>query len=344
MGSAATLINMQKTNIPFVSVLLPVLNEAAFIDACLHSIVENNYPLQDLEILIFDGGSTDDTCRKIQLWVAKFPQISLHENKYKYVSYALNMGIEMAKGQYIIRIDAHCIYPKNYFKTLIDAARSTKAQNVGCIWLTAPRKENAAGWAICSALTHPLGIGNALYRLPNVQSQFVDTVPFGCFPKETFSRYGQFDNRLIRNQDYEYNRRITAQGGKIYLVSSIFATYFARSDWRSFWKNNFQNGLWVVYTIKLTGNTKSMHLRHFAPILPILGTLSIIFSNFWVNILLPISMALMLMYVLILLFASISASFKYKSTFIHIWFAFTSLHFAYGFGLLMGIFTKPPSK
>ena len=95
----------------------------------------------------------------------------------------------------------------------------------------------------------------------------VDTVPFGCYRRDTFERFGMYDERLIRNQDFELNYRIRKGNGRIFIVPDSYCTYFARETFKKLWIQNYKNGLWGIRTVLFTGNSNSLALRHYIPMI-----------------------------------------------------------------------------
>ena len=95
----------------------------------------------------------------------------------------------------------------------------------------------------------------------------VDTVPFGCYRKEVFTKYGLYNTKLVRNQDIELNKRIKRGGGKIYLIPDTYCVYYAREKYREIIKNNYLNGKWSILTVYITKTFNSLSVRHFVPMI-----------------------------------------------------------------------------
>ena len=326
---------------PLVSIVIPCLNEARFIEQVIQDILNQRYPQEKLEVFFVDGGSTDGTQAIIQSYSKKNSGIKLLDNPEKFVPIAMNTGIKAANGEIIIRMDAHAGYPSEYVDQLVQGLQETKADNVGGIWITAPRSETQKAKAIATALAHPLGVGNSLFRIGVDEPKEVDTVPFGCYPKEAFEKYGYYDERLQRNQDIELNKRIRQAGGRILLLPNISCTYYARDTYTGLWRNNFGTGRWVILTSWLTKNLSALSLRHFVP----LGFVSylfmlLIFLGLFLAGLLPlwgmlVSLLPLALYLVLLLYTS----FRQKSNthFGYLLGAFITLHLSYGFGSYQGI-------
>src|SRR5439155_16277637 len=124
--------------------------------------------------------------------------------------------------------DAHSVYPRDYVSRLVTALQETGADNVGGVVVTLPADDTATARAIALAFSHPLGVGNAYFRIGVAGPRWVDTVPFGCFRRELFERVGMFDEELVRNQDDEFNLRVIGRGGRILLLPDVVSRYYAR--------------------------------------------------------------------------------------------------------------------
>jgi glycosyltransferase involved in cell wall biosynthesis len=213
---------------PRVSIVMPCRNEAAYIGACLDSILATDYPLELMEVLVADGRSDDGTREIVEQCAARNPCIRMLDNPARITPAALNTAILAATGDVILRMDAHAVYPRNYVSRLVAALEETGADNVGGVIVTQPADDTPTARAIALAFAHPLGVGNAYFRVGIAGRRWVDTVPFGCFRREVFDRIGLFDEDMIRNQDDEFNLRLIGRGGRILLLPDVVSTYYAR--------------------------------------------------------------------------------------------------------------------
>ena len=227
---------------PLVTVLVPCRNEGSYIAACLASILGTTYPLDRLEVLVLDGQSDDGTAEEVAAVAAQMPVVRLLTNPGRVVPTGLNIGIRAARGEVIVRMDAHTEYPADYIPRLVHWLQASGADNVGGSCITRPAGDTAAARAIAVALAHPFGVGNAHFRLGTTKMREVDTVPFGCFPRSVFERLGLFDEELARNQDDEMNFRIARAGGRILLVPDVVSYYYARPSWTKLATMYYQYG------------------------------------------------------------------------------------------------------
>lgn len=326
------------TNEIIVSVVMPVYNEEQYIEKCVDSLLLQDYPIDKMEWIFVDGCSTDKTVEILSSYQEKYPSlIKVYNNPNKIVPYAMNIGIAASKGKYIVRLDAHADYATDYILKCIYYLENTDAENVGGV---AETKANGfMGNAIAKMLSSKFGVGNSQFRT-NGESGYVDTVPFGAFKRAVFSKYGGYDERLVRNQDNEMNFRIRKNGGKIYLSNDIHLSYYCRDSIKGISAMARKNGMWNIITMKLCPG--SMGLRHFIPfafVLSIigLGILSLVHSLFAALLCAELSLYLLL---------DIVFSIKQAETlkeFLALTVLFPIFHVAYGFGSMIGI-TKLFSK
>lgn len=246
-----------------ISIIIPCRNESPFIQACLDSIRNQDYPQDLLKIFISDGMSNDGT-RIILDAISKFDsRISVIDNSQRTVPHALNLGIEASKSEIIVRMDVHAEYPKDYLSSLVQAINLHHADNVGVPWDTLPGGPGLQAHAVAASLRSAFGIGLASYRLGVDQPTEVDTVPFGCFRREVFDKIGLFDEELHRNQDDEFNARMKKNGMRIVLLPGPRIRYFARETILKSSKMMYQYGYFKPLVNRKIGTPAT--LRQFVP-------------------------------------------------------------------------------
>lgn len=319
-----------------LSIVIPCRNEEKLIGKCLDSILEQDYPKENLEILVADGMSTDKTRDILKDYASKYTFIRWIENPKKIASAALNIMIPQAKGEVIVRIDAHNKYPKDYVSKCVRYLDEYKADNVGGVCLTMPGTETIVAKAIALALSSGFGVGNSLFRIGVKEPTYVDTVPFGCYRREVFDKIGVFDEDLVRNQDDEFNARLIKHGGKILLVPDIISYYFARETYSKLWKMYYQYGYFKPLTvIKLKG---VFTLRQIVPGL-LVGSMIILFLIGLINkYVFFLFMAEVVIYIAAnFIFSFLLAVKKTIRLLPFLMVAFAMVHFGYGIGYLKGI-------
>lgn len=321
-----------------LSVICPIYNEEKYIVQCIESLLQQDYPQDDLEILFVDGMSTDKTREILAAYIKKYSFIKMLDNPKKIVPYAMNAGIKASKGEIIIRLDGHVVYPQNYFSALVKNLKQLDADNVGALCETLPCGSSAKEVAIAEALSSSFGMGNSYFRIGCDKVKLVDTVPFGCFKRKVFDKVGLYDNELIRNQDDELNGRIIKNGGKIYLIPSIVTKYYARDKVSKVRKMFYQYGLYKPLVNKKLGAPATV--RQFFPLVFVLGLIiGAILSCFsWIIAVIYVSVIVIyLLLALYFTFQSVRRTGKW-SLFLYQPLIYLTIHTSYGWGYLVGIY------
>jgi glycosyltransferase involved in cell wall biosynthesis len=322
---------------PTVSVIIPMRNEEKYIGQCLESILNNDFSKEQIEILVVDGRS-QDASREVVAAIAKHhPQVRIIDNPKGIVPPGLNTAIRMAKGRYIIRMDAHSEYPAHYISACVQELEKGNADVVGGRLITKPGAETLSARAIALLSQHPFGVGNSGFRL-GWQGRYVDTVPFGAFRREIFDRVGLFREGLIRHQDFEMNARIRRAGGRIFLSPEIYFTYYNLPSVSALLRRAFRDGLWVArawvrYPITFCP-------RHSAPLVLLL----LLTMPFFLSSIVPgaelLSLAILSSYCVLMLVASIQIALRHGLRMLLILpLLFLSFHLVYGAGSLSGLFS-----
>jgi len=321
-----------------ISIIIPTLNEELYITSCLDSILDTEYDIKEIEVFVVDGMSSDKTRELVRGYTHKYGFIKLIENKQRHTPLAMNLGIKASKGEFIFIISAHAVYDSNYFLKLLENIQKLQADCVGGVLVTDVKNKNMKSNAIKEILMHRFGVGNATFRVGSSQVEEVDTVAFGCYDKKVFKKYGYYDERLLRNQDIELNKRILNNGGKIYLIPDVQATYYARENFKGLAQNNYNNGLWNMRTAYYTKTLNSLSLRHFIPLLFMLSLIiPTLFSMFFPKMIF-LSLLSLSSYLALVILISLKLKEKYNS-FNYLVISFIILHFSYGIGSFIGIFS-----
>jgi succinoglycan biosynthesis protein ExoA len=300
-----------------VSVIVPCYNEQARIEQLLNAIYEQSYPFNEIEVIIADGMSTDQTRTVINRFQDNHPKL-------------LVRIIDNLKRAIPSGLNRNCVL----------ALESGKGDNVGGIWRIQAGTSSWIAKSIAITASHPLAVGDAHYRIGGV-AQEVDTVPFGAFRRELIEKIGMFDETLLTNEDYEFNVRVRKSGGKVWMDPSIHSIYFARSTLLELSEQYWRYGYWKAQMLRRYPET--VRWRQALPPLFVLsllclGLLSIVwFLARWLFTIIVI------LYTIIICMAGIHSSIKHRdlSLVIGIPLATATIHLSWGLAFLWGIVLKP---
>lgn len=248
------------TSITRVSVVAPMYNEAEHIGHVVADIAAQDFD-GELEFIVADGGSTDGSVAVLRAAAERQGlDVQVIGNPDRWVSHGLNACIRAAAGELVIRVDCHSRYPRNYVRRCVEVAAETGAENVGGV--ATPRGRTPTQQAVAVAIDSPFG-GIGWSRHADTQRAEVDTVPFGAFRRETFTKVGLFDESLVRNQDDEFNLRLRLAGGRIIRDPSITLEYTPRGTFRSLFRQYYEYGRWKVPV--MLKHRRIVSLRSLAP-------------------------------------------------------------------------------
>ena len=325
---------------PKVSIIIPCYNEEKTIGLLLIAIQKQDYPLSNIEIVIADSLSTDATKKKISEFIKSNPSVFVKvvDNAKQTIPSGVNAAADEATGEILIRLDAHSEPNEEYVKTSVDLLMNNVAENVGGIWEIQPGEDTCIAKAIAKAAAHPLGVGDAKYRV-STKAQYVDTVPFGAFYKKTFENIGRFDETLLANEDYEFNARLKNSGGRVWLDPRIRSKYYARKNLKELQKQYQRYGFWKVRMLQrypATIRWRQAIPPLFVASIFLLGILSIFIP--FTRIILEVEFGI---YLLTVLLIGLQTAIKHNDLcFLLMPLAIITMHFSWGVGFINSLFTS----
>lgn len=343
-GFNASRVDPPAASVMSVSVVIPCYNEERFIGKVLSNL-SRQYEHERYEIVVVDGMSSDKTRELVAEFAASGSGVRVHliDNPARNIPVALNTGIREARGEIIVRMDAHSIPSNNYVRRCVELLNNSHISVVGMPWVIKPGNDTSTARAIALAVSHPFGIGDAQYRLTAQCSQYVDTVPFGAFRKSLWQELGGFNEDLLANEDYDFHYRVRRSNGLIMLDTLEHSAYFARATIKDLARQYFRYGSWKAQMVKL--HPRSIRWRQLvAPafvssllLLPVLGL-------WWTPALWAWLMIVGLYFALALYFAfKLSRRDHMLSLILPISLAFLVIHTAWGSSFLLGLLRAPRS-
>lgn len=316
-----------------VSVIVPCRDEALHIESCIRSILACDPPSAAFEVIVADGMSEDGTRDVLFRLAQEDSRLRIIDNPGRIASTGLNAAIRAARGDVVIRMDGHSEYAVDYIRQCVALLEHTGADNVG-----GPARTKAVGYlqrAIAAAHHSCFAVGGARFHNVDYEGP-ADTVMYGCWHRALFERIGLFDEELVRNQDDEFNLRITRAGGKIWQSPHIKLWYRPRSSLKSLFCQYMQYGFWKVRVIKKHKIPASF--RHLVPglfLATLIGSGCLApFSEraLWASV------GLVGLYCVAVLVASIHLAYRTGLDLLPILpVVYWCYHFGYGYGTLRGL-------
>jgi succinoglycan biosynthesis protein ExoA len=241
-----------------VSVIVPARDEERSIDATLTALRRQDYPA--LQIIVVDGGSTDGTVAVVERHMAEDPRIELLPNPRGIIPAALNIALAAARGRWLVRMDAHSTVDESYVGAAVARLHE------GCWGGVGGRKDGTgttpAGRAIAAALGSPFGVGGSVYHY-GTEEQPVDHVPFGAYPTDLVRRLGGWDERLVANEDFEFDYRLRRSGAVLLFDPRLKITWQSRQTVRSLYRQYRRYGAGKLDVARL--HPGSLRPRHLVP-------------------------------------------------------------------------------
>jgi succinoglycan biosynthesis protein ExoA len=252
--------------LPSISIVIPVRDEAVAIRAALDSCLAQDYDGY-IEIIVADAMSEDGTRSIVSSYVTNH-NVTMIDNVGRSTPSGLNAAINASGGMVVVRCDAHSVLPSDYVSTAVEILRRTGAVNVGGIQKalgTQPMQR-----AIAAAMSSRFGVGDARFHTGGPAGS-VDTVYLGVFDRAAVEAVGGFDERLIRNQDYELNIRLRKAGGTVWFDPELSVGYRPRGSWGALWRQYLEYGRWKAVVMRM--HPESTRVR---PVVPPLGIVGIV--------------------------------------------------------------------
>lgn len=252
-----------------VSVIIPCRNEEESILSVLQSLLAQEINELELEVIISDGESEDKTLEVIRSFLQKFANKNIDlrvlTNKKRNIPCALNLAVSESRGDYIIRIDAHSKFEKNYIADIINGIRENNADVVGPSIKNYSDNEGEFANSVICILNHPLGNGGTLSRNKISKPKLVKHTVMSCYKRHVWKSIGGYDETMLSNEDFEFDFRANIAGFSIF--SLPVPNYFmkVRSNIKEFAIQRFRYGFWKYKVYRK--HPSSLHLRQLIPIL-----------------------------------------------------------------------------
>ena len=277
---------------------------------------------------------SEDGTREILFRLAQEDQrVMVIDNPQRIVPCAMNAGIQKARGRFIARLDAHNHYAPDYLAACVEVMETTRSDNVGGSMVC--QGESWMQKAIAIAHHSPFAVGGARWHDAYYEGP-ADTVFGGFYRREVFERIGLFDESLVRNQDDEFNLRLTRAGGKIWQSPRIKSWYRPRSGLKALFQQYMQYGYWKVRVIQK--HRRAASIRHLVPGGFVFSLIALLLIALFFPPALELGVALVVAYAIGNLVASLVTAARHGWEYLPcLPVVFACYHFGYGIGFLRGV-------
>ena len=253
---------------PVVTIVVPMLNEAGFIEACLEGFSAQTWPAELLDVVVVDGGSTDGSRTTVESWAASHPWVGVIDNANRCAAAAFNRGIEVARGEVLCLFSSHGVPAEDYVERSVEVLHDSGAVGVGGAYLHVGLDPRSS--AIGLAMVSPFGMASphrsATHRIE------VDTISHPAYVLEALRDAGPFDESMLRNEDYEMNWRLRERGGSLVVDPLISSIYRPRGTIRALGRQFFWYGRFKARMLR--DHPRSVQPRHLVPPAAVLGAVA----------------------------------------------------------------------
>lgn len=318
---------------PLVTVIMPVRNEVGYIDRSLGAVLAQDYPSELMEIMVVDGMSGDGTRERVRALAEHDERVRLLDNPERIAAAALNVGLQEAHGDLIVRVDGHCEIATDYIRNAVELLQEGEYCGVGGPIETIG--ETSTARAIAVAMSHPFGVGGSAFRSRVDQVKDVDTIAFPAYTRACLERAGLYDEELVRNQDDEYNYRLRELGERLLLTPNMRSRYYSRGTLGRLWRQYFEYGMWKVRVLQK--HPRQMRWRQFVPPVFVAGILALGAASAITALAAWLLVVALAVYAIVCLLSAHSSAAKKGASWLRVCAAFVLLHIGYGSGFLIGL-------
>lgn len=244
---------------PGVSYVMPVLNEAQYLEGAVRAVLAQEYPGAH-ELVLALGPSKDGTTEIAERLAAQDARVRLVDNPAIDIPAGLNTAIAAAQHEIIVRVDAHSELTPGYTRRAVETLERTQAVNVGGFM----QAIGAGGFqrAVAHAYNSPIGLGGGAYHSGAAEGP-AESAYLGVFRRPAVRAVGGYDESLRRGEDWELNLRLREAGGTVWFDPELSVAYWPRETWTKLHRQFRSTGVWRGELVRRYGGKNS--LRYFAP-------------------------------------------------------------------------------
>lgn len=313
-------------------------NSAKVISNLFYDLLAQTYPLKNMEVVLVDGNSTDET-KNVMLAFKyqnedKFARISVLSNPKRTLPCGWNVALKDYMGEAILRVDAHANIPSDFVEKNVRLIEGGERICGGKV-ISLPANDTLWADTVNAAENSMFGGGFAKFRRSD-NACYLDTLAFAMYKREVFNKVGFYNEELARTEDNEMHYRMRQAGYKFFYDPTIISTRTTRASFKLLFKQKYLNGYWIGKTLKVCPRCFSIY--HYVPTAFVLGIIiTAIFSMFgWPFFLKFMWIAYALAAVLMAIVAFFQSNRK-SMYYVLLPFMYFALHVGYGTGTIIGI-------
>ena len=316
-----------------VSIIITARNEEKYLPMLFEDILNQTYPLQNIEVVLMDSNSTDNTRKLMEEFKNNNESLSVQivTNERQIQAAGFNEGVKHATGDVVLKIDAHSRIPQDFVQKNVNEIIAG-AFVCGGNRPTVVDSDDDFSKTLHIVEESALGSSIANYRKSNVKRK-VNSIFHGMYRKEVFEKVGLADERLLRTEDNEFHYRVRKAGYDIIFNPEIESYQYIRPTFTKMIQQKFANGYWIGLTSHICRDCLS--LFHFGPGVFVATLLVLMMLTLVSFVPLLTVVFLYLLAVLGLSIFEISKQ-KFNPTLLLIPFIMIAIHFAYGVGTIKG--------
>ncbi len=325
-----------------VSVVIPTLNEAKNIRACLEALEGNRTERCSMEVVVVDAVSVDGTVGIVEEMSRQYPNIRLVRAEVANVAYQRNLGVQQSRGDIIVNFSGHAIAADNLVETLATklASCGPEVAGVGCAERTWPGDSSEV--ALATNFVTRSALGGAVLRPYNLleTERYVNSVAFCAYRRELLLKVGLFDMDNPFGDDSELNLRLRKAGYKLLFTPSTYAYYIVRRTLRSFLLQMYRYGRSRMWILRKHG--ASVGPVYFAPLLLMVYAIVLLVGLFLNQAVAWIFLASVVAYLALIVVSSTNIALKQrKITLIgKIFLVYLAEHVGYEVGMAAGLLPR----
>jgi glycosyltransferase involved in cell wall biosynthesis len=256
-------------SVPLVSVIMPVRNEAPVIRAAVASILAQELRGFEIEVLAVEGRSEDASRELLDELARDEPRLRVLDNPHKLTPHALNIGLQEADGDFVCICGSHTLYDRDYIAVCLEELQAHGAVGASGRVRVEPANDSLNAQLVAWALSSPFASSGKSFR--TAPEGYSDTIPYPLFRRQALLDLRGYNERLARNQDNDMNTRLRAAGHRLYHTWRTGCQYRSQPGLKALLRYGYNNGFWNFVTLR--ENPRAMRLRHFMPLLFVVGTL-----------------------------------------------------------------------